>query len=73
MKKVKGKGWVGIWMDGTLGWGLPKFLSNRNRDAEWPAKAGRAVGKNDRVVLCEITVKPIKDKNGKFIYRKDRP
>jgi hypothetical protein len=62
-KANKGKGYVGVWRNGKIGWFLPMFIQGPNRSAEMPNSNSSLNG--ERVYLCEITIKPILDKNGR--------
>jgi hypothetical protein len=66
-KANKGKGYVAVWQRGKLGWWLPNHLYGGSGAADpvnhYAVKAGYLEG--ERVYLCEITIKPILDKNGR--------
>lgn len=64
-KKTTAKGFVGTWVDGTVGWAMPKHLARgwngRPEKEHWNA--------GGEIYLCEIKVTPLKDKRGRFIKR----
>ena len=66
-EKVTGKGWVGHWRDGDIGWGLPSTV-HRNGDAGVPEQPPTIRG-DDIVTLCDITITPRLDKLGRPIRR----
>lgn len=68
MTKTTGRGWVGRWRDGGIGWVMPAHLTGRGIDR--PSTDLRYVSDEDTFILCEITVKMVKNKNGKPITRK---
>lgn len=68
---VKSKGWFGTWHDGTLGWAGPEHL--HNRDAKYVAACPYDrdyVRREDEYYLCEVIIKPIRDKKGRLIKRR---
>jgi len=76
MKRVRardsviGRGYVGRWRDGTLGWCMPSHMSGI-RTADGPSEVfERNAREGDRVVLCEITVRVVRDSLGREITRK---
>jgi hypothetical protein len=77
--RAKGYGFVGRWHSGKIGWCLPSHLPGypRRYGVERPSDLfNRNAFEKDRAVLCEITVRVVKDKLGRQILRrpkKDRP
>ena len=67
-KKVEGTGWVGFWLDGTLGWNLPAYLCGYSNN-EFPMDR-EYLKDDDELILCKITVTPVKDTLGRKIVRK---
>ena len=74
-KRLVGYGYVGVWSNGTLGWGMPRHLNTRLRktrslrrcpDKAKPDKWNQGA----QTYLCEITVKPVTDSRGRFIVRR---
>lgn len=65
--EVVGKGYVGRWKDGTLGWFMPKCLTGFKRDREKPA--AHDYNRGEKSYLCEISVKQVFDKRGRPIVR----
>lgn len=66
---TKGYGYIGTFRDNTLGWFMSEHLS---RDKKYPGYNYRAEGfvkPNQRFFLCEIVLKPIKDKLGRPITK----
>ncbi len=74
-KSSKGYGFCGTWLDETIGWNIPNHLSNvahlkRRYSSEKPYERSLEYIQDDhRFYLCEITIKPIKDKLGRPITR----
>ena len=65
--RTTGRGFVGRWIDGSLGWTLPRHLSGLSRGNEPPAQHEWS---NHRPhYLCRITVELIQDKRGRPIVR----
>lgn len=66
----KGKGYVAVWQNGKLGWWLPNHLYD-GRTNERPNSNAVTKGylKGERVFLCEIIIKPLKDKKGRPITK----
>lgn len=70
-KKTVGYGYVAVWRNGKLGWGVPRYVTGngprypnhlevtKSQDGEWSYK-------------CKITIELVKGKNGKPIRRKMR-
>jgi hypothetical protein len=65
-KANKGKGYVGVWRNGKIGWFMPKFISGAKHIEEPNANLYLHGG---RVFLCEIIIKPLKDKKGRPITK----
>ncbi len=70
-KPTKGHGFCGVWQDGNIGWNIPNHLSKYNIKyaAEKPYIRDFYFDNNDRLYLCEINIKPIKNKLGRPITR----
>lgn len=69
VKSNYGKGWVSCWKNGVLGWWMPKHLSGFGNDYAH----GGSTQIGEMSYLCKITVKPVKDKLGRYIKRKVKP
>lgn len=70
LKPVKGKGFVGRW-DNELGWGMPDYINYElGARAESPNTFFRPHLKGEKFYLCEITIKPLKRKDGRYIVKK---
>lgn len=74
--KTIGFGYVGQWIDGTLGWSMPEFVSGSGKGtktdrkyADKPRNEGRPWAADEPHYLCKITVELIKDKRGRPIVR----
>lgn len=70
---TKGYGFVGQWMDESIGWFLPSFVhknDSRGRSSGINERAREFALPSDRAFLCEIVIKPLKDKLGRPITRK---
>lgn len=64
-------GYVGRWNDGTLGWFLPDHASGNVRFVNQPSERGlRNSSKDDRFVLCRITIEQVFAKSGRPITRR---
>jgi hypothetical protein len=69
-KTNKGKGYVGTWRHGKIGWWMPEFVSGPPYIEKPNAEAvSKGFLKGERVFLCEIIVKPLKDKKGRPITK----
>ena len=72
-KSTKGKGWVGQWCDGTIGWFSPEFVHNKSQ-ADVATRAD-LYADGERFFLCEIFIQPLKNSKGrpitKFIRKKE--
>jgi len=68
-KLVRGKTWVGLWADGTLGWQVGdvaekyRGLLPDGADKNWP-------GFHSRFYLCRVTIEPILNSKGSPIMRR---
>ena len=72
-KAVSGRGYVGLWRNGELGWCVAEFISNRYRVADGPSERfDQNAPSKDRAYLCEITIRPVLTKDGRPITRKPR-
>lgn len=73
-KKTVGYGFVGRWMDGTLGWWLPNHISGMPRERAEPYNPclDDLYNKPENLVLCKITVEQVFGKNGRVIGRKSK-
>ncbi len=69
--KTIGYGYVGTWLDGTLGWFLPEFLGGYRGQTEPPPRAVRklASAKGDAFVLCRITIEAVPGVRRKIVRR----
>lgn len=71
-KPVKGYGYAGQWHDGKIGWFMPRHVSGKY-DRVYPndgvSKDSIEYLKGERIFLCEIIVKPLKDKIGRPITK----
>lgn len=67
-KKFKTKAWYSTWNDGELGWMGPSCLTDRRTST--PQSRNPSVDDEDEYFLCEVVVKPIRDKKGRLIKRK---
>jgi hypothetical protein len=67
LKPVKGKGFVGLWNTGELGWGMPNHIQKKGIST--PHIENRPYLKGHKFYLCEITIKPLKSKNGRYITK----
>lgn len=69
-KPNRGYGYVGIFRNNTLGWFMPEHLSE---DKKYPGCNYRikelGIDIDLRFFLCEIILKPIKDKLGRPITK----
>jgi len=61
-----GRAYVGVWRDGSLGWCAPKYIHSKS-DSGKPETTKYNRGR--RVYLCEVSITPILDKNGRPIVR----
>lgn len=64
-KATKVTGFFGLWDDGTVGWATPRHLhpTGGNFPTVEPWNKGVAV------YCCEVMIKPLKDKRGRYIKR----
>ena len=70
------RGYVGLWRDGSVGWFMCEFVSANARmpsgrlryPAEPPRRDPNASG--ETAVLCEITVRPVRRKDGRLVTRR---
>lgn len=67
LHRHRGRAWLGVWSDGTLGWVAPEHLADDT--TRTPYKRGY-VRPNREFYLCEITWKPVRDKRGRLIVRR---
>lgn len=69
--RTVGYGYVGRWMDGTLGWAMPEHLdSYGRRHTNKPDRKVKRYMRDEPVYLCKITVQVVKDKRGREIIRR---
>ena len=68
-ESIKGKGFCGKWLDNQIGWNIPNHLCGGKRYANKPHMREFCFNDTDRLYLCEITIKPLKDKLGRPITR----
>lgn len=69
---VKGYGYAGKWSDGRIGWFMPRHVSgayDRKSPDDGVDKDSHQYMKGERIFLCEIIVKPLKDKKGRPITK----
>lgn len=64
---TKSYGFCGIWKDGTPGWMGLSHIGGSRRFPDYPHRNERMIG--ERLFLCEITLTPVLDKNGRPITR----
>lgn len=67
-KKETGRGWFGVWCNGEIGWTGPAHFDGHSNYPKRP-KLHNMVRPEHEFYLCEVTVKPIKDKMGRLIKR----
>lgn len=68
-KKLIAYGYVGRWMNGVLGWGIPDtlhFYDNRKRPAR-PTKFACGSNLGEPTELCKITIEVIPNKRRRFV------
>lgn len=71
--RVVGVGYVGRWGDGSIGWGLPNFLSGLAGHVEAPGYFFEEHSiSGDRAIRCRITVEVLRDKRGRLVTRKPK-
>lgn len=72
-----GYGYVGQWIDGRIGWFLPRHHLGRGKRCVQPPNSEAHVYINgnskERFFLCKITVKPVFDKKGRPITKIVKP
>jgi hypothetical protein len=70
-KANKGYGYVGVWAgpDPKLGWFVAPHVYGGKSDRNYPSIADNPNMKGERFFLCEITIKPLKDKKGRPITK----
>lgn len=77
MKKVVGRGWCGLWNDGTLGFLMPRHIAN-NQDQPLGEDQQSSLSESSRTVAhsdfyrVKVTVEVIKNKHGKPIVRRTK-
>jgi len=66
--KVVGFAWVGRWVNGEIGWAMPKTISG------WPSHTDYsrwdAIEDGHELTLCKVTVEVVGNKNGKEIKKR---
>ena len=67
-----GKGWVGRWRDGSVGWVMPEHLKGYSYGSADAPHTRRYIEADDKFYLCKITVHVLKDKKGRPITRSAR-
>ena len=69
-KPVKGYGYSGVWsFQNQVGWSVAQFV-NGAMDRKYPSlPAIHSTLVGQRLFLCEITIKPLKDKKGRPITK----
>ena len=71
-KHTKAYGFVGVWSDNSIGWSMPQYLHNydtRHNPSKYLKDANPSFLDDDRLYLCEVTIKPVLDKLGRPITR----
>lgn len=68
-KKTKGKGYVGTWKTDELGWCMPMHVHPKSTGSPNTENIAKGYMQEERVFLCEITIKPLTDKNGRPITK----
>lgn len=69
-KTVNGKGWFGLWSDGTVGWSGPNYFSDGQKHAHDQQVTPGCVEADDTFVLCRVRIEPIRDSLGRLITRR---
>ena len=79
LKSVTGKGWSGLYNDGTLGWCVsyfvdpyPQSLNEHQREVLGILVKHPQGWCNGDMYRVQITVTPIKNKRGKYIIKRAR-
>lgn len=67
--KTKGKGYVGTWKTDELGWWMPQHVHPHSVGSPNTEGIQKGYLDEERVFLCEITIKPLTDKKGRPITR----
>lgn len=69
--KIKCKGWTSLWCDNTIGWNTSEYLAQRGKKVMCtnPNLQLCKLGWDNPVFRCEITVRLIRDKRGRFITK----
>lgn len=68
-KANKGKGYVCTWKSGELGWWMPDHIHPLSTGEPNQLAIEKNCLKGERLFLCEIIVKPLKDKKGRPITK----
>jgi hypothetical protein len=70
-KPTKCYGYTGVWQDGSVGWMGVSHLGGSKKYPEMPNMSDGRYGilQDERLFLCEITVKPLLDKKGRPITK----
>jgi hypothetical protein len=71
--KTKGKGYVGTWKTDELGWWMPQHVHPASTGEPNEVAVEKGYFKGERVFLCEIIIKPLKDKKGRPITKIIKP
>lgn len=63
-KKTVAYGYVGTWLDGELGWHVPRFLYSGTSLScpEQPDCAGNKGAIGEKAILCKITIEEVPNK-----------
>ena len=66
--KIKSLAWTGLWKDGSPGWYTSEFLGQpKARTGAHPNYSLK--GSLETVYRCEVTVRLLKDKRGRYITK----
>ncbi len=68
-KATKGKGYVGTWRTDELGWWMPEHVHPGSTGSPNEQAMQKGFFKGERIFLCEIIIKPLKDKKGRPITK----
>lgn len=66
-KAIKGFGYSGVWQNGEIGWNVTQYIDSRRRYVSPPDSTNFIKG--ERAFLCEIIIRPVKDKKGRPITK----
>jgi hypothetical protein len=68
-KITKGNGYVATWQSGALGWWMPDNIHPLSTGAPNQHAIEKNYLSGERLFLCEIIIKPLKDKKGRPITK----